>query len=47
MDILCSECEGKVDIMSIRKIGSDYVKVIFICPSCGEGKVERHYLYEN
>lgn len=47
MDILCSECGGKVDIMSIRKNEKDCVEVVFICPYCGEGKTERHYLYGN
>lgn len=47
MEILCSNCKEKVDIMSIRKIGDGYVKVVFICPSCGKGKTERHYLYED
>lgn len=47
IDLICSECEMKVDIMSVRKIDTSLVKIMFICPYCGRGKTVNHYLYDD
>ena len=43
--LMCSECNNPVDIMSVRQTGDNDVKIVFICPYCGVGKTEFHYLY--
>ena len=43
--LMGSECNNPVDIMSVRQTGDNDVKIVFICPYCGVGKTEFHYLY--
>ena len=45
MDVLCSECEGIVQIDYIERITEDYIKIVFVCSCCGKRKTVREYLY--
>ncbi|HCL4447117.1 hypothetical protein EJM73_08520 [Clostridium botulinum] len=44
--IICTNCNEKADIMSCRRIEKNKVLITYICPYCGGGDEEIHYLYE-
>ncbi|EQB4340946.1 hypothetical protein ACYZ70_001537 [Clostridium botulinum] len=43
---ICTNCNEKADIMSCRRIEKNKVLITYICPYCGDGDEEIHYLYE-
>ncbi len=45
--IICTNCNEKADIMSCRRIEKNKVLITYICPYCGNGDEEIHYLYED
>lgn len=50
----CKRCDYKqVDVMSVREEVVKYegketptAKIIYICPNCGYGEEDKHYLYK-
>lgn len=45
MDLLCSNCQEEVEILSICQRAPHLVEVTFICPICGCTKTITSYLY--
>lgn len=45
--LLCSNCKEEVEIVSVRKTDKNNVEILYICPYCGKGRLDRDYLYDD
>lgn len=43
---ICTKCKEGADVMSCRRIEKNKLLITYICPCCGNGDEEIHYLYE-
>ena len=44
--LVCPKCNEQADVMSYRRTGENLLRAFYICPYCGHGDIEFHYMYE-
>lgn len=45
--IMCPYCNDEAEVMAYKRIKENKLKIIYICPHCGKGSEENHFLYED
>ena len=45
-NVVCPYCNEIADVVAYKRIQKNKLKILYICPYCGHGDEEEHFLYE-
>lgn len=45
-NVVCPYCNEIADVVAYKRIQKNKLKILYICPYCGNGDEEEHFLYE-